>query len=179
MGKWRTLKSKIIFRNRWLLLQENKVIAPNGNPAVYTIVQTPPFVVIVALKGDKILMVKQHRFTLDRTTLEFPAGGIEEGESPLMAAKRELSEETGFQASRWTKMGELDDAIGIARHRAHVFVAENISLREIKASSEEEVIESQMWLKPDEIKQKVEAGLITDTKTIAILYKTLILLDSR
>ena len=124
-------------------------------------------------------MVKQHRFTLDRTTLEFPAGGIEEGESPLMAAKRELSEETGFQASRWTKMGELDDAIGIARHRAHVFVAENISLREIKASSEEEVIESQMWLKPDEIKQKVEAGLITDTKTIAILYKTLILLDSR
>jgi ADP-ribose pyrophosphatase len=133
-------------------------------------------VVIVAKEQDRVLMVGQHRFTIDSHTLEFPAGGIETGEKPVDAAKRELLEEAGYKAQSWTLAGELDDAIGIARHKAYVFFADDLMLTEADKNLEEheDVVDSSEWINLDTVKRMIEENRITDTKTIAIFYKLLL-----
>ncbi len=166
---WQTLRSTIVFKNNWLSLVKSDVISPAGKPGTYTIIETRPFIMVVARRGDELLMVQQDRFTLNATTIEFPAGGIEEGEQPLAAAKRELAEETGYTAKNWRLLCELDDAVGISRHKAYIFEATNLT--DTPKKTNDEAVDSHKWLPVKELQTMVDSNQITDTKTIAILYK--------
>lgn len=88
----------------------------------------PDWALALAITDDgHAVMVEQYRYAIDRTTIEFAAGAVHAGEDPLLAAKRELVEETGYAAERWTHLGRL--AVEPARHTnfAHLFVAEGAS----------------------------------------------------
>lgn len=169
---WKTLDSKIAYQNRWISLVESNVITPTGKPGTYTVIETRPFVMVIALFEGKFVLVRQLRFTLNRPTLEFPAGSIEDSETPLEAAKRELQEETGYTGEQWETLAELDDAVGIARHKAHVFFARDVRLGP-QNESNEDGIESHALVTSDELETMIRQGEITDTKVIALLYLAL------
>src|SRR5580704_3550286 len=103
---WRTLSSRTIYQNPWLTLREDKVIRPDGAEGIYSVVEIRPSCGIVAIdEDDRIALVGQWRYVHDRYSLEIPTGGSEQGETPLDAAKRELTEETGLTAKAWTALG--------------------------------------------------------------------------
>ena len=167
--KWETLHSKTVYKNKWLAVTENDVITPTGKPGMYGVVETRPFIMVIAMHRGAFVMVQQHRYTVDKLTLEFPAGGIEDNESPLEAARRELKEETGYHSGRWEALAQLDDATGIARHKAHIFLAQDVEPGEL-AHNNEDGIEACLLVPPDKLKTMITKGDITDTKTIALFY---------
>lgn len=161
---WKTLDSRVIHKSKWLTLYEDNVIKPNGRPGTYTYTQSPPFVLIVAHDGEHFIMVRQYRYPLKRMMIEFPGGSIEEGEEPLTAAKRELQEETGFSAAKWTRLGIIHNP-----NPATIYLAE-----ELKNSGsnkmDEDGISNQLKLTEKEIQGLIKADKFTDSKSLAALF---------
>ena len=98
-GKWETVSSEYLFRRPWLTVRKDAVRLPDGriNPEFY-ILEYPDWVNIIAIdENGQYVMERQFRYGLGKTCYEIAAGVIEKGETPLEAAKRELSEETGYE----------------------------------------------------------------------------------
>ena len=111
-----------------MTLRVDRVQLPHG-PVLdeYHVVEYPDWVCVVALTpAREVVMVEQYRYGIDRMSLEFPAGAIDPGEDPLAAAQRELLEETGYEADRWTRLGAL--AVEPTRHtnHGHIYIAHDV-----------------------------------------------------
>ena len=109
----------------WLRVFRERAGLPNGSVIEeFHLLETPPWVAIVALTPDReLLLVDQYRRGLDAVSRELPAGVIEPGELPLDAARRELLEETGHQAEHWTPLLTVSPEPARSTSRAHLFVA--------------------------------------------------------
>lgn len=101
----KTINSELIFDGRVVKLYKDSVELSTGQKTFREVVKHSGGVVILAFKGDKILLVKQFRYPMKEVMLELPAGKLEQGEDPFEAAKRELEEETGYCANKWTDLG--------------------------------------------------------------------------
>ncbi|HEY5659189.1 MAG TPA: NUDIX hydrolase [Gaiellaceae bacterium] len=133
------------------------------------IVEHPGAVAIVAVDGDgKVALVRQRREAVRELLLELPAGTLEEGESPLEGARRELEEETGLTGGSWRELGGFYTTPGFCRERMHVFAAEGVEAGEAKPEEDEE-LELVRW-DVGEIDSRI--GELEDAKTIAglLLY---------
>jgi ADP-ribose diphosphatase len=133
------------------------------------IVEHPGAVAIVAVDGDgKVALVRQRREAVRERLLELPAGTLEEGESPLESARRELEEETGLTGGSWRELGGFYTTPGFCRERMHVFAAEGVEAGEAKPEEDEE-LELVRW-DVGEIDSRI--GELEDAKTIAglLLY---------
>ena len=91
--------SKKRFVRKWYAVGESRP------PVPWDYLDTPSSVLVVPLLADTLVMVRQYRPSLDRTTLELPAGGVQQGQSPEAAAQTELETETGYVARRLEKLG--------------------------------------------------------------------------
>jgi 8-oxo-dGTP pyrophosphatase MutT (NUDIX family) len=126
---WKVLDKKLILERRWLSISEERVELPNGTIIdEFHVTHNPDWASVIAVTGhggadDDIVMVEQYRHGLGRTSLELPAGVIDQGESPLAAAQRELREETGFTASAWHPLMVVAPEPARATHQAHFFLA--------------------------------------------------------
>jgi 8-oxo-dGTP pyrophosphatase MutT (NUDIX family) len=125
---WTTTGSRVVYENRWIRVREDAVVRPDGSPGVYGVVEVrQPSVFVVALTDDdEVVLVSQRRYTTGTVSVEVPAGGTD-GEDPLVAAWRELAEETGLVAREWIPVGRMDALNGIASAPEHVFVARGLS----------------------------------------------------
>ena len=103
----KTLESREVYRGRILRVREDRVRLPNGKEGVREVVEHPGGVGILALDGDDVLLVKQYRYAFSRVLTEIPAGKREPGEEPFVTARRELKEEIGAEAEKWTELGAL------------------------------------------------------------------------
>jgi ADP-ribose diphosphatase len=133
------------------------------------IVEHPGAVAIVAVDGEgKVALVRQRREAVREYLLELPAGTLEEGESPLESARRELEEETGLTGGTWRELGGFYTTPGFCRERMHVFVAEGVEAGDAKPEEDEE-LELVQW-DVREIAGRI--GELDDAKTIAglLLY---------
>ena len=122
-------------------LREDVIRFPDGAEAVYTVLNNPDsaFVVPYFDNGDTVL-VRQWRHAWDESSWEVPAGTSNEGEDPLECARRELAEETGLVASRYTSLGIVHGA-AMLTGRAHMFLAESITEAERSPESYEQDME--------------------------------------
>jgi ADP-ribose pyrophosphatase len=94
---WKTLESRVVYKNPWLKLHEDKVRTPSGEKMLYSWYESADVVVVVPFLDDStIVMINQYRYPLHKALLEFPAGHIKNGENPHDTAVRELAEETGY-----------------------------------------------------------------------------------
>ena len=107
-NSWKTISSKVIYKNKFISLYKNKVFPPNNKLTEYPIVERKAAVVVVPIESDRTTyLVKQYRYTLNKVSIEFPAGYINEGETPLAAAQRELAEEVGLKGKTWKEISHV------------------------------------------------------------------------
>ena len=106
---WRTLTRRVVFDNGRLRLHEHDVLQPDGEPGNYAYLEVPvPIVGIVPVDHQNhVYLVRQWRYPWRRNSWEIPAGGGENDEAALDAAKRELAEEVGLSATDWEPLGQL------------------------------------------------------------------------
>jgi len=133
-------------------------------------VRNPPSAVMLPRDEDgRILLVRQYRVPLQQKLWEAPAGRSDPGEEPLETARRELKEETGYTASRWTRLTEFHPAPGFASERMAAFLAEDLTEGE-PAPEPYEILERR-WFDWAEALEMVRDGRLRDAKTIvALLY---------
>lgn len=157
MKKWKKLSSEIKHKNPWWEYVRDEFELPDGKKGEYFFMSTPGSVVILPITSDgKVVCARQYRYLIDRFSLEFPGGGIKEGQSPEDAARDELAEEVNFTANKLEKVATFAPLAGFVRETTHVFIAVDLSHSEGELDATEEFeIEH---LNPEDIEQKIING---------------------
>ncbi|MEK7631553.1 MAG: NUDIX hydrolase [Patescibacteria group bacterium] len=135
-GPWTQLRSRIAYRNPWLSIQEDKVIQPNGKRSTYAFLKKAPAIFVVAFTGKEIYLLQQFRYVLKKAIYEIPAGSVT-GKAVLKNAKRELFEETGLRAQRWTRLGKHYDAPGHESAYITTYLAEDLDESSVHTRGQE------------------------------------------
>lgn len=170
------LHSEAVFEGVLLQVHRDRVRLPDGQEGVREYIRHPGAVVVVAQFDDGCLIFeRQFRYPLRRVFLELPAGKIDAGEDILCCARRELREETGYEARDWKHVGVMHPCIGYSDERIEVFVARGLS-HVGHVRDEGEFLEV-LSLRPEQAEAAIRAGEITDAKTITALFMSLPHLD--
>ena len=159
-----------VFQGKILNVYKDTVILPNGKEATREVVEHSGAVAVLAIDDqDRIILVKQYRYPIQKSSLEIPAGKLEDGENPLECAKRELEEETGFQAENWSKIISFYTSPGFANEIMHLFLATGLTF--VGASPDEDEFVELYKYSLDEAFDGILQQEIDDAKTInAILW---------
>jgi len=122
---WQVLERRTLVERRWLTLHEDRVRLANGREmGEFHVVEAPNWAGVVCVTGeDEMVLVRQYRHGIGGDSLELPAGVMEPGEAPLLAAQRELCEETGYLAGRWEAIAAFATEPSRQTVRAHFFCA--------------------------------------------------------
>lgn len=123
------ISSENIYEGKLLKVKRDKVKLPNGHTSYREWINHPgASAVIPYLPDGKIVLVKQYRYPVQQVTIEIPAGKLDvEGENPLECAIRELKEETGYAAEKYTKLTTIATTVGFSNELIHIYAAENLS----------------------------------------------------
>jgi ADP-ribose pyrophosphatase len=159
------MKTKTLYKGKLLHLLSGKKTLPNGYRASFEIIKHPGAALIVPfISKDKVVILRQLRPVIGSYIYELPAGTLDRDESPLSCAKREIIEETGYSAKKFTKLGEIYPVPGYSTEKIIIFKAERLKKQE-RTPEEDEVIEHFVFNKKN-IMQLFRAGKIIDAKTI-------------
>ena len=167
----KTLRSREIYRNRWMVLHEDDVRFPGGYEGIYGWVKKPHFVVVVPLFADgTVELVRVFRYPLGRALWEFPQGAWEtvENADPREVAHGELREETGLRAARLEKTADMHAAYGFVDHPFTVFLATDLT-RGVPQREATELAMTSARFTIAQVIQMITDGQITDAQTIAAL----------
>lgn len=165
----KTLSSKTVYKGRIFDIISDTVELSDGLIRNREIIIHPGGVVILAQNGSKILLVKQFRYATKDVQIELPAGRLEKGEDPLFAAQRELKEETGYLAKKWTSLGYIFTTFGICNEKLYLFKADDLTF-EGQAPDEGEIIDYFEY-EVNEVYNLIKNGTINDAKTICALSR--------
>ena len=168
---WQTRSSRTVYENRWIRVREDDVVRPDGGDGIYGVVElrNPAVFVVPVTDADEVVLVRINRYATGRETLEVPAGGTD-GEDPLVAAQRELREETGYVAADWRRLGDISSLNGVSDAPGHVYLARGLTASGGEEMAEEGIvgIETVRW--PD-LMAMVGRGEIEDGETLgALMY---------
>jgi ADP-ribose pyrophosphatase len=142
---WKCLDRKKVYEARddktiYMELYRDRVIAPDGREVSYTFYKSSDIVIVVPfLDRERLVMIRQYRYPLGKVMLEFPAGHIEKGESPLATARRELEEETGYRAKNVKHVYSYHPSVSKSRQIVHVFSAAGLVPGKTRHDSTEEI----------------------------------------
>ena len=168
---WKVKSSRLVYETPWLRVIEDQVVRPDGADGIYSYIETRVAVGVVALTPDnRVYMVGQYRYPTQCYSWEIVEGGAEPGEEPLACIQRELQEEAGLRAAKWTPLGgELHFSNCISAERGRLFLAEE--LEETEASPEGTEVLQVKTLPLDEAVAMVHRGEIRDVFSIIGLLR--------
>lgn len=174
-GKARTLSSKTVYKGKVFWITRDEVTEPGGVHATRDVIRHNGSVVILAVDTKTnpadpgILLIRQYRHAAGQFLLELPAGRIEPGEKLIPAAKRELIEETGYRAKRWSKHVTYFASPGFLTEAMNILLAEDLTLGEATPEEDERI---ELHMTPlSEVLRLIHTGKIHDGKTlIGVLY---------
>jgi ADP-ribose pyrophosphatase len=159
------ISSKELFHSEIFRLTEDDAIDPSGFEIKRVIVQHRGSAVMMAVDEKKrILLVRQYRLPARSYLWELPAGRLDEGETPLKAAKRELVEETGYKARTWKKLVSFYPSPGYVSEKMSLFLATGLTAGEAQPMDDERI--ETRWFSAREIEEAIHAGKIADAKTM-------------
>jgi ADP-ribose pyrophosphatase len=159
------IASEVVFEGKLLHVKRDTVRLPDGKTATREYIAHPGAVMIIPrLPDGKLLMERQFRYPLARVFIEFPAGKIDPGEDPATTAARELLEETGYTAERWSHIGTLHPLITYSTERIEIYTADALTFIGAKLDAGEfiEIFSATL----EEALAWVDRGEITDVKTM-------------
>jgi ADP-ribose pyrophosphatase len=131
--EYHLLETKTVFAGRIFRVVQKRMRLPNGHLTEHEVIQHPGAVSIIPLLEEtpgrpELVLVEQFRSSVEGYMHEIPAGTLSPGEDPLACAQRELLEETGYSAERWTHLATIYPTPGIAAERMHYYLAEELRL---------------------------------------------------
>jgi len=160
------VSSEEIFRGKLLHVVRDSVTLPNGHAATREYIKHPGAACIVAeFEDGRLLLERQYRYPIGKVMIEFPAGKLDTNENPLVAAQRELKEETGYWARSWHTLGHMHPLIAYADEVIHLFHANGLVQGEAKLDQDEFL--ELFSATAEEIAAMIADNRITDGKTIA------------
>ena len=175
-GRGKTLSSKKVFQGKVFWVTRDTVKEPGGVTATRDVIRHNGSVVILGVDAAKnpkdpgILLIRQYRHAADKILLELPAGRIEPGETLLAGGKRELIEETGYRAKKWSKLASYYASPGFLTETMSILLAEDLTLGEAHPEADEKI---ELHMTPlSEVLKLIHAGRIEDGKTLigVLLY---------
>ena len=159
------IASEDVFDGKLLHVKRDTVRLPDGETATREYIAHPGAVMIIPrLPDGKLLMERQFRYPLARIFIEFPAGKIDPGEDPATTAARELLEETGYTAERWSHIGTLHPLITYSTERIEIYTADALTFVGAKLDAGEFVEIFSATL--EEALAWIDRGELTDVKTM-------------
>ena len=162
------IDSQLLYEGGFLHVRRDTVELPNGKQSKREYCVHPGAAVIIAVLPDgQLVLERQYRYPVRQDMIEFPAGKLDKAEPPLVCAKRELLEETGYQAKRWAYAGKIYPCIGYSNEIIHIWLATDLTAGQTKLD-EGEFVEV-FSATPDQIQTWALDGTITDGKTLACL----------
>ncbi len=165
MARFSIVSSQELLRTRVFTVSREKAVEPGGITIDREIVHHCGSAVMLAHdRQGRILLVRQFRLPARRKLWELPAGRLDKGETPLRAARRELIEETGYRARRWTRLVRFYPSPGYSSERMTIFLAEDLTPGPARPEADES-IESR-WFTAAEVEKMIRGGRIADGKTL-------------
>jgi len=169
LDREKTISSKVIYDGRAVKLRVDTVQMPDGRKTTREIVEHSECIAVVAVdEKDNVLLVKQYRTPIKKELLEIPAGGIDAGEKPREAVRREMQEETGFLPRKLVRLGGFYSAPGFCTEYLHLFLATDLIKSQLVAEDTESIKLERVPVK--DIPALLTSGKIEDAKSIAGLH---------
>lgn len=167
---FKTQSSKVVYENPWIRIHEDAIVRPDGSEGIYGYLESKDSVQIVAVnESQEIYLVKAFRYPSKTWGWELPGGGGE-GEDIVVASQRELAEETGLTASKWTPLGSPLVCNGLMTERQAVLLAEDLTFGERIDSDDKYLVTDGKFASLDEIDRMIDAGEIDDGMTMTALF---------
>ena len=169
------VKSDYKFHGKIMTVRVDDALLPNGKPCKREVCEHVGGVGVLPIDENRMVtLVRQYRYPYETTTLEIPAGKMDQGpENAENCGRRELSEETGLVAGTMIPMGEIWPSPGFMDERLHLFCAKELTQGEVHPDEDEFVEIVRMPF--EELCQRIESGEIHDAKTVAAIGKALIM----
>ena len=178
-GRGHTLSSKTVYQGKVFWVTSDKVTEPGGVTATRDVIRHNGSVVILAADtrtnpaDPGILLIRQWRHAAQQFLLELPAGRIEPGEKLIPAAKRELLEETGYTAKKWSRHTKYYASPGFLTEAMNILLAEDLTVGAATPEDDEKI---EIHMTPlSEVLRLINAGKIHDGKTLigVLLYSSI------
>lgn len=168
-GPWTIRDTRTVYRDPWIHVTCDDVLRPDGNPGTFSVVHLKPGVTVLALDENRtVYLTKEFHYAVGRETIECVSGGIESGEDAALSAARELEEEIGIVAKRWTPLGVCDPFTSSVVSPTQMYLAEELQMVDARPEGTEQIERVSFPL--TEALAMVERGEITHSAScLAIL----------
>ncbi len=165
------LKQRLIYYGRKFDYEVISLRLPNGAEGEWECIRHPGGALAVPVTPEgKLVLVRQYRFAIQGRLLEFPAGTVEPNEDPAETIAREIEEETGYHADRWTKLGEFPLAPGYSDELIYAFLAQDLTKLETPPQQDEDEDIEVVLMTPAELEAAILAGEPIDAKSITSFF---------
>lgn len=171
VGPWRRRSRRVAYENPWITVWHDEVDRPDGSPGIYGLVHFANHAagVVVLDERDRLLLVGQHRYTLDSYSWEIPEGGVPAGEPELDGIRRELREETGVEAAVWHELGRMHLSNSVTDEAATIYLATGLTLGVAEPEPTEQI--EVRWVPFGEALAMTLDGRITDAMSMVAIQR--------
>jgi 8-oxo-dGTP pyrophosphatase MutT (NUDIX family) len=169
---WHRRSRRTVYENAWITVWHDEVTRPDGDDGIYGLVHYRNLAVgVVALDDeDRVVLVGQFRYALDAWSWEIPEGGVPRDEDPLDGARRELREETGFEATDWRELARVHLSNSVSDEAGILYLATGLAPGEATPDGTEHGLEVRLVPFPEALAMTLD-GRITDALSIVALQR--------
>ncbi len=166
MAVEKVISTRYVFEGRAVNLRVDTVEEPDGRQTTREVVEHAEVICVVAVDAEgNLLLVRQYREAIGKELLEIPAGGIEPGEDPEAAVRREMAEETGYEPRQLEAMGGFYSAPGFCTEYLHLYLATDLVPHRLEAEDTAGI--ELVRVPAGEVFGLIQSGAICDSKSIA------------
>jgi ADP-ribose pyrophosphatase len=170
-GPWKITASREVYRDPWIAVVRDEVVRPDGDPGSYCVIHIKPGVSVLAMDDERrVYLTEEFHYAIGSETIEAVSGGIDEAENSLAAAKRELREELGIEATDWTDLGRVDPFTANVLSPTQLYLAQQLTFG-ATAQEGTELIRCRSF-PLQEVVQMVMEGRITHAPSCVAILKT-------
>ncbi len=169
-GPWTILEKKVVYKDPYIEVRKDQVISPSGEKGTFSTVTAKHGVSVLPIdKKGYVYLTKEFKYAIGKYSISTPSGGIDDNESPLKTAKRELMEELGIKAKKWKYFGKVNPFTTFIFSESHLFLAQNLEFGQPK-NDDGEVIDT-VKIKFEKAVEMVLKNKIDHTPSAVLILK--------